>query len=170
VTPTERRALTVLLFWLLASLAFDYLRTRQPGRVTAWLGPEHARELGVAETPPTASGHAGEPAPNDTDAVTPGDRRTTATRARLPYDASGRLLVNDADSAGLLSLRGVGPVMAGRILEWRRRRGRLHGPDDLLSIRGIGPATLDRLLPQISFAGTDSSAPGPRKAPPGPAP
>jgi predicted flap endonuclease-1-like 5' DNA nuclease len=151
VTPTERRALVLLLLWLLLSATFDGLRRRRPEVAIEWLGPEYARELGAAPSTPPHGATASRGAESANGA------EETATAA-LPYDADGRLDVNAADSLDLLQLRGVGPVTAGRILARRRSHGVLRGPTDLLAIRGIGPATLDRLLPQIRFAGPDSTA------------
>ena len=62
-----------------------------------------------------------------------------------------RLDVNDATPAELALLRGVGPVLAGRIVADRESRGVFHGPDDLLAVRGIGAKTLDRLRPHLRF-------------------
>ena len=164
MTPTERRALVVLLFWLLVSFALDWLRLRRPEVATVWLGPEYARELGVAPVPSPEG--ASEHEPELHSGVDTRGRSRSADGApgpaavRLPYDAQGRLDLNAADSLDLLQLRGVGPVTAGRILARRRTHGALRGPADLLAIRGIGPATLDRLLPQIRFGGPDSTGSG----------
>lgn len=56
--------------------------------------------------------------------------------------------LNRTDSAGLESLPGIGPALAGRILA-RRRQARFERVDDLLEVRGIGPATLGRLRPLV---------------------
>ena len=59
--------------------------------------------------------------------------------------------INRADRETLIALDGIGPVLAGRIIEWRREHGRFRTPDDLLAVRGIGPKKLAKILPQISF-------------------
>ncbi len=49
-------------------------------------------------------------------------------------------------AAELEELDGIGPVLAGRIVEYRDAGGPLRTAEDLLAVSGIGPATLDRIL------------------------
>ncbi len=68
--------------------------------------------------------------------------------------ALGVLLdANTATAEDLTSLPGVGPVIAGRIVQARP----YAGPEDLLDVRGIGPITLSRITERLRF--------GPRPAP-----
>lgn len=60
------------------------------------------------------------------------------------------LNLNAATAEDLIWLPGIGPELAGRILELRRRRGRFRSVDDLLAVRGIGPRTLERLRPRVT--------------------
>ena len=57
--------------------------------------------------------------------------------------------LNLATREQLEELPGVGPALAGRILEARERKGSFGSPEDLLEVRGIGPATLKRLRPLL---------------------
>ncbi len=52
--------------------------------------------------------------------------------------------VNRASAAELETLPGVGPVLADRIVD-ERRRGRFASLEDLTRVAGVGPATIDRL-------------------------
>jgi len=61
---------------------------------------------------------------------------------------------NTASRDELLSLPGVGEVMALRIIEGRPYRT----PQDLLSVSGIGPKTLEALLPHLNFTGKSRNA------------
>jgi competence protein ComEA len=58
--------------------------------------------------------------------------------------------VNSATSAQLQELPGVGPVLAGRILEWREQNGRFSSVDELAEVSGIGPKVLERLRPLVT--------------------
>lgn len=74
--------------------------------------------------------------------------RATGTRPStrgVPEGALPLVDVNRADSAALLEVGGIGPALAGRILEFRRRRGRVRRLEELLEVRGIGERTLERL-------------------------
>ncbi len=53
--------------------------------------------------------------------------------------------LNSATTEQLDSLPGVGPVLAGRILEWRREHGRFTSVDELGEVSGIGDKVLERL-------------------------
>jgi competence protein ComEA len=56
----------------------------------------------------------------------------------------------------LMSLKGVGPVIAGRILEYRKRNS-LANIDDLINIRGIGSGKLSKIKAQLgSNSGTSN--------------
>ena len=65
--------------------------------------------------------------------------------------AACRLDPNTATPAEWALLRGVGPVLAGRITDDRASRGPFRGPPDLLAVKGVGPKTLARLTPHLRF-------------------
>jgi competence protein ComEA len=83
-----------------------------------------------------------------------GERSGTGVARGGPGGAPGPpgapLPLNGATLEELERLPGVGPALAQRILEERRRRGAFASVDDLLDVRGIGPATLERLRPLVS--------------------
>lgn len=62
---------------------------------------------------------------------------------------SGPLDINSASGEQLDALPGVGPVIAGRIVEWRTAHGRFSSVDELGEVSGIGEATLARLRPLV---------------------
>lgn len=57
--------------------------------------------------------------------------------------------LNRAGTAELESLPGIGPALAGRIVETRLERGGFRAIDELLEVPGIGPAVLERLRPLV---------------------
>jgi competence protein ComEA len=67
-----------------------------------------------------------------------------------------RVDLNQADAAALDALPGIGPVIAGRILERRAHQGPFRSPEDLLAVRGIGPAVFARLRNHVRV-GPDSA-------------
>lgn len=63
-----------------------------------------------------------------------------------PSPASGVPVdLNTADALALEALPGVGPVLAGRIIDWRTLNGPFTSIDELGEVSGIGEATLSRL-------------------------
>ncbi len=57
--------------------------------------------------------------------------------------------LNGADRLALESLPGIGPALAGRILEERSRRGGFRTVEELLAVRGVGPVTLERIRTRV---------------------
>lgn len=64
--------------------------------------------------------------------------------------AEGRVDLNRAGRPELEALPGVGPVLAERILEHRRLRGRFVRVEQLLEVRGIGRSRLEDLRPRVT--------------------
>ena len=59
--------------------------------------------------------------------------------------------INSASRQLLVTLPGIGPGLAERIVRYRRQHGPLQGRDQLLKVRGIGPHRLRALAPLVSF-------------------
>ena len=59
--------------------------------------------------------------------------------------------VNTADSAELEKIRGVGPSIAERILQYRSENGPFKQVEDLTKVRGIGSAKFEKMKNQISL-------------------
>lgn len=57
--------------------------------------------------------------------------------------------INSAPEEELITLPGIGPVMAARIIEYRTNQGFFQSIDDLTKVKGIGPKTLEKLRPLI---------------------
>ena len=62
---------------------------------------------------------------------------------------NGQVDINNASEQELIQLKGVGPAIAKRIIEYRNAHGRFSKPDDLLGVRGIGEKTLEKMRAQI---------------------
>ena len=78
--------------------------------------------------------------------------RDEAQRRALPLGSDERIDPNTAEEEDLDRLPGVGPAVAGRIVQMRQDRGPFAGPADLLSVPGVGPATLARITPYLAWA------------------
>lgn len=71
-------------------------------------------------------------------------------RAATPLFPGERIPLNSAPAEELQRLRGIGPVLAERILAERRRRGGFRRVEELLEVSGIGPKTLARIRHHIT--------------------
>ena len=148
-TPAERRGALLVALLLSLGAARDLWRATHP-RLTPAL-------------PATADGSSGPSAVGVAAQV--GRPGPAAGEAAAPVD------LNQAGLAELDALPGIGPVLAGRILQHRDAHGPFREPEDLLAVPGIGPRLFERLRPRIrvgspAVAGTGPGArPG---VPPGP--
>jgi len=68
-------------------------------------------------------------------------RRSTA--------ASGIININRATAKELDKLPGIGPVIASRIVEYRKLNGFFQSLDDLKKVQGIGASTLEKFKSKI---------------------
>ncbi|WEV52193.1 helix-hairpin-helix domain-containing protein [Bifidobacterium sp. ESL0704] len=58
--------------------------------------------------------------------------------------------INTADSTRLQQIKGVGPVMAQKIIDYRSSIGRFTSVDQLLKVSGIGQKTLEKIRGQVT--------------------
>ena len=70
-------------------------------------------------------------------------------RGSAPSDAS-RININTATSQELQTLRGIGPALAQRIVEYRQTSGGFSTVNDLTNVKGIGPKTLEKIRDSIT--------------------
>jgi len=84
--------------------------------------------------------------------------RDEAQRRGLPLEGDERIDPNTAGEEDLDRLPGVGPAVAGRIVQVRQDHGPFAEPADLLSVPGVGPAILARITPYLEW---------PNRPPPG---
>jgi len=55
--------------------------------------------------------------------------------------AVGKININTAPEEELVKLKRVGPVIAGRIIEYRETHGPFQRPEDIMKVKGIGQKT-----------------------------
>ncbi|MBQ9419247.1 MAG: helix-hairpin-helix domain-containing protein [Synergistaceae bacterium] len=70
--------------------------------------------------------------------------RTTETK-----NNSDLVDINNASQTELEKLKGVGPAIAKRIIEYRNANGKFSSPEDLIKVKGIGSAKLEKMRSQI---------------------
>ena len=61
-----------------------------------------------------------------------------------------KININTAGAAELELLPGVGPALAGRIVEYREKKGAFKRVEDLDRVKGIGPKILERIREKVT--------------------
>lgn len=77
-------------------------------------------------------------------------RSGTADRA-APAPGNGKVSINAADRGEFESLPGIGPVLAERIIEYRRANGPFRDVTELKKVNGIGEVKFDRIKDRITL-------------------
>jgi competence protein ComEA len=81
------------------------------------------------------------------------DRKMTITTSksvrRSSTALSGILSINRATAKELEKLPGIGPVLASRIIDYRKSNGNFQSIDDLRKVQGIGASTLEKFRSKI---------------------
>ena len=79
----------------------------------------------------------------------------TASKSRASAqdkNASGKMVnINTADVEGLRKLKGIGPAMAQRIIDYRESNGSFQAPEDIMQVKGIGKAKYEKIKGQIAI-------------------
>lgn len=96
-------------------------------------------KVSAADAPPDAPGKA----------VSPDSSPSGAGPGASAPIPSKKINLNSATGAELELLPGVGPALAGRIIEHRRANGPFRSVTDLDKVRGIGPRMLEKLAPLV---------------------
>jgi len=58
--------------------------------------------------------------------------------------------INSATQKELTTLKGIGPVLADRVIEYRKRHGYFAQKEDLQKVKGIGGAKFEEVKEMIS--------------------
>jgi competence ComEA-like helix-hairpin-helix protein len=62
-----------------------------------------------------------------------------------------KISINESDVAGLMKLKGVGKVLAGRIVEYRSANGSFRSVEEIKKVKGLGDKLFERIRDNISI-------------------
>jgi len=75
---------------------------------------------------------------------------TSPVTAVPTVKAASKVNLNRASADELQVLPGIGPVLAQRMVDWRKAHGRYRTVDDLQEVKGIGKKRLEQLRPLVT--------------------
>lgn len=84
----------------------------------------------------------------DTERITASES-TTKPSTDISYYGN-KVNINTADLSELQELNGIGPVTAGKIIEYRETNGRFSSIEEIKNVSGIGDRTFDKLKDDIT--------------------
>ena len=62
-----------------------------------------------------------------------------------------KINVNESDAAGLMKLKGVGKVLADRIIEYRSANGNFRSIEELKKVKGLGKKLYEKVKGEVSI-------------------
>jgi len=68
----------------------------------------------------------------------------------LLADDTEQININQASQAELTELKGIGPVLSQRIVEYREEHGPFQSPKEIMDVKGIGPKTWEKNKDRIT--------------------
>ncbi|THV41141.1 helix-hairpin-helix domain-containing protein [Glycomyces buryatensis] len=87
----------------------------------------------------------------ETEAAPGGEAATGEGETGGGASAGNLVNINVADATALDALKGIGPVLAERIVTYREDNGSFQSVDELTEVSGIGPALLEQIRDQVTL-------------------
>ena len=77
--------------------------------------------------------------------------KVSSNKAKSAKRFSGIININRATKTEFDSLVGIGPVIAGRIINYRTQNGPFLAIEDLLKVSGVGPKILEKIRSRLTL-------------------
>ncbi|MDP3730867.1 MAG: helix-hairpin-helix domain-containing protein [Candidatus Omnitrophota bacterium] len=71
--------------------------------------------------------------------------------AEDPSSRTLKININESDAAGLMELKGVGRILAERIIEYRSTNGNFRSVEELKKVKGVGQKLYEKIKDGVSI-------------------
>ena len=79
-----------------------------------------------------------------------GDLSFEKVGEKIVIDPAGKIDFNTASRKSLEAIKGIGPILAGRIVAHREEHGPFAKVEDITSVRGVSKKLLDKIISQVT--------------------
>ena len=134
----KKRSVLILVTCIFAAFALGFFVGRNSNR-----GPVQVSVYQAPPRPAETAEQTGEPVYDLT------------VEAQETTEPQWPLNLNLATAAQLEALPGIGPALAGRIVDYRQTCGGFSSVEELLNVEGIGPKKLEGILAYVSIGGSN---------------
>ncbi len=120
--------------------------------VVLWIGwqvPQTMQRPAVTHAASFSSETAAVTTASEADSIPAPVQQSESSRS---VNRSQRVDLNRGTVAEFDQLPGVGPVLAKRMVDYRKSVGRFHAVEDLRAVKGIGKKKLEQLKPFVTVA------------------
>lgn len=76
---------------------------------------------------------------------------TETTKKTAKSTAIGKININKAGAEQLAQLKGVGPALADRIVDYRKKNGNFKNVEQIMEVKGIGEKTFGEIKKHLSI-------------------
>jgi len=83
------------------------------------------------------------------------NERKSVSKKEIVHISTEKIDINTADESMLITLKGIGPAKAKKIIELRKELGSFSSIEQIMQVKGIGQKTFDKLRDQIYVGYTE---------------
>ena len=85
-----------------------------------------------------------------------GDLSCERVEEKVALNPADKININTASKTSLEAIKGIGPTLASRIVQYREEHGPFERAEDIVSVRGVSNKLLEKILLQITTVSSNT--------------